>query len=110
MLERGDVYLRVAPTLWDVDFRMAVSQAELEDREQPSAYHRIAFRRVGAEGTIEIDTTRPELIASCVALVAHPDDVRFRPLVRTSLPAVRRRRPRSHSPPGRPRPRAPGLR
>ncbi len=92
MLERGDVYLRVAPTLWDVDFRMAVSQAELEDREQPSAYHRIAFRRVGAEGTIEVDTTRPELLASCVAVVAHPADPRFVDLfgtfVRTPLYGV----------------------
>ena len=29
-----------APTLWDIDFRTAVAQAELEDREQPGAYHR----------------------------------------------------------------------
>jgi valyl-tRNA synthetase len=27
-----------------------------------------------------IDTTRPELVVSCVALVAHPDDERYRPL------------------------------
>jgi hypothetical protein len=27
-----------APTLWDVDFRTTVAQAELEDREQPGAY------------------------------------------------------------------------
>jgi valyl-tRNA synthetase len=85
MLERGDVYLRVAPTLWDVDFKMAVSQAELEDREQPSAYHRIAFSRVGGAGTIEVDTTRPELLASCVAVVAHPKDPRFANLFGTSV-------------------------
>jgi valyl-tRNA synthetase len=34
-----------APTLWDVDFRTAVAQAELEDREHARAYHRIAFAR-----------------------------------------------------------------
>ena len=27
-----------------------------------------------------IDTTRPELVVSCVALVAHPDDERYQPL------------------------------
>ena len=27
-----------------------------------------------ASGTVEIETTRPELIPSVVALVAHPDD------------------------------------
>ena len=35
----------MAPTLWDVDFRTAVAQAELEDREQPAAYHRVAFHK-----------------------------------------------------------------
>ncbi len=81
MLERGDVYQRVAPTLWDVDYQMAISQAELEDREQPSAYYRLVFALASGEGVIEIDTTRPELLASCVAIVTHPEDPRFRDLV-----------------------------
>jgi valyl-tRNA synthetase len=85
MLTRGDVYSRVAPTLWDVDFKMAVSQAELEDREQPGAYHRIAFARSDGDGVIDIDTTRPELLPSCVALVAHPEDPRFQPLFGTNV-------------------------
>jgi valyl-tRNA synthetase len=65
----------MAPTLWDVTFRTAVAQAELEDRDQPGAYHRIGFD--GPEGKIFIETTRPELIPACVALVAHPDDERY---------------------------------
>jgi valyl-tRNA synthetase len=81
LLERGLAYQLEAPTLWDVDFRTAVAQAELEDREQPGAYHRIRFARADAPGSfIEIDTTRPELIPACVALVAHPDDERYKPL------------------------------
>ena len=43
-LARGEAYQLEAPTLWDVDFRTAVAQAELEDREMPGAYHRIRFR------------------------------------------------------------------
>ncbi|HUX03811.1 MAG TPA: valine--tRNA ligase [Acidimicrobiales bacterium] len=85
MLARGEVYSSVAPTLWDVDFRTAVSQAELEDRERPANYHRVAFARAGAEGTIEVETTRPELLASCVALVAHPEDPRYQPLFGSSV-------------------------
>ena len=81
MLTRGEVYSAEAPTLWDIDFRTAVSQAELEDREQPGAYHRIAFDRADNTGTVDVDTTRPELLASCVALVAHPDDERYQPLL-----------------------------
>jgi valyl-tRNA synthetase len=84
MLERGEVYSSEAPTLWDVDYRTAVSQAELEDRERPGNYHRITFQRADGGGAVEIETTRPEMLASCVALVAHPDDVRYQPLFGTS--------------------------
>jgi valyl-tRNA synthetase len=78
LLTRGLAYQVEAPTLWDVDFRTAVAQAELEDRELAGAYHRIRF---GADrGSVEIETTRPELIPACVALVAHPDDERYQPL------------------------------
>jgi valyl-tRNA synthetase len=79
-LERGEAYQLEAPTLWDVDFRTAVAQAELEDREMPGAYHRLRFARADGQGAVEIDTTRPELVPACVALVAHPDDERYRPL------------------------------
>ena len=77
-LERGEAYQSMAPTLWDVTFRTAVAQAELEDREQPGAYHRIGFD--GPDGKIYIETTRPELLPACVALVAHPDDERYQSL------------------------------
>ena len=77
-LARGEAYQSMAPTLWDVTFRTAVAQAELEDREQPGAYHRVQFD--GPDGPIFIETTRPELIPACVALVAHPDDERYQPL------------------------------
>src|SRR4030095_3584448 len=82
LLKRDLAYQLEAPTLWDVDFKTAVAQAELEDREQPGAYHRIRFARPHG-GFGEIDTTRPELIPACVALVAHPDDARYKPLFGT---------------------------
>ncbi|MBI5161454.1 MAG: valine--tRNA ligase [Micrococcales bacterium] len=83
-LGRGQAYQADAPTLWDVTFRSAVAQAELEDRDQPGAYHRITFHRPDG-GVIEVDTTRPELIPSDVALVAHPDDARYQPLFGTTV-------------------------
>lgn len=88
-LERGEAYQDFAPTLWDVTFRTAVAQAELEDREQPGAYHRLTFARSDSGELIEIMTSRPELLAACVALVAHPTDERYQDLfgktVRTPL-------------------------
>ena len=85
LLRRKLAYQVEAPTLWDVDFRTAVAQAELEDREQPAAYHRIHFQKTDGSGAIAIETTRPELIPACVALVAHPDDPRYRPLFGTDV-------------------------
>jgi valyl-tRNA synthetase len=80
LLAKGLAYQVEAPTLWDVDFKTAVAQAELEDREQPGAYHKIHFQKADGSGAIAIETTRPELIPACVALVAHPDDPRYQPL------------------------------
>jgi valyl-tRNA synthetase len=74
-LARGEAYLAEAPTLWDVTYQTAVAQAELEDRERPSVMHRLRF------GEILVDTTRPELLPACVALVCHPDDARYAGLV-----------------------------
>ena len=83
-LGRGEAYQSEAPSLWDVTFRTAVAQAELEDRERPGAYHRIGFTAPGGD-KVFIETTRPELIPACVALVAHPDDERYQHLFGTTV-------------------------
>ncbi|MFM8267857.1 MAG: valine--tRNA ligase, partial [Ilumatobacteraceae bacterium] len=88
-LARGEAYQQDAPTMWDIIERTAVAQAEMEDREIEGAFHTIAFHRTDGGGDLLIDTTRPELLPSCVAMVAHPDDERYQPLfgstVRTAL-------------------------
>ena len=79
LLRRGEAYQSEAPTMWDVTFQTAVANAEVEEREITGAYHRVAFK-YGTDDVC-IETTRPELLPACVALVAHPDDERYRPLV-----------------------------
>jgi valyl-tRNA synthetase len=83
-LDRGEAYQADAPTLWDVTFRTAVAQAELEDKEQPAAYHALAFHKPDGSPLV-IETTRPELLAACVAVVAHPDDDRYQALFGTTV-------------------------
>ncbi len=83
-LARGEAYSQEAPVLWDVDFKSAIAQAELEDRERPGAYYRIAFEN-GDGSPLFIETTRPELIPACVALVANPDDERYQDLFGTTV-------------------------
>ena len=99
-LERGEAYQAEAPGLWDVTFQTAVAQAELESREYPGFYHRLAFHitdparaaeAAAAGAPVEngvdvcIETTRPELLPACVALIAHPDDERYKPLFGTTV-------------------------
>ena len=83
-LARGDAYTAEAPGLWDVTFQTAVAQAELEARDYPGHFHRVTFHRPDGGG-VQIETTRPELIPACVALVAHPDDERYRDLFGTTV-------------------------
>jgi valyl-tRNA synthetase len=75
-LADGDAYQALAPVLWDVTFGTAVAQAEIEDRELAGTYWRLAFSVPGGREVI-VATTRPELLAACVALVAHPEDGRY---------------------------------
>ena len=79
LVTKGLVYNVDAPTLWDVTFNSAVAQAEVEDREAPGAFHDIEFGVEGG-GSFVISTTRPELLAACIGIVAHPEDERYKPL------------------------------
>ena len=83
-LARGEAYLDHAPTMWDVTFSTAVAQAEIEDRDYPGFYYRVGFLR--PDGTkVYIETTRPELIVSVCALIAHPNDERYQGLFGTTV-------------------------
>ncbi|KTF04711.1 MULTISPECIES: valine--tRNA ligase [Trueperella] len=77
-VQRGEAYQAQAPGLWDVTFQTAVAQAELEAREYPGAYHSLQFHT--PDGDVTIETTRPELLPACVAIIAHPDDERYQHL------------------------------
>jgi valyl-tRNA synthetase len=79
LLAEGHAYATEAPTLWDVDFQTAVAQAEVEDRPLTGAFHHVRFGVEGG-GSFVVATTRPELLAACVAIVAHPDDQRYQSL------------------------------
>ncbi|MHC9544721.1 MAG: valine--tRNA ligase [Vulcanimicrobiota bacterium] len=96
ILEDGEAYSTESPTLWDIDFRTAVAQAEVVDKSIPGAFHNIEFGIEGG-GSFVIATTRPELLAACVAIMAHPDDNRYReffgkravtPLFRVPVPIL----------------------
>lgn len=68
---------RFSPVAWDVTFQTAVAQADIEDRQKEGFYHEICFQVKEGAGSFIISTTRPELLAACIAVAAHPDDKRY---------------------------------
>ena len=80
LLERDLVEHRNAPTMWDIGFQSAVAQAEVEDREREGMFHHIRFA-VDDGGDFTVGTTRPELLPACIAVIAHPEDARYRALI-----------------------------
>lgn len=79
LVDKGEVYNVEAPTMWDIDFKTAVAQAEVEDRPRQGLFYDLRFA-VEEGGELLIATTRPELLGACIAVVAHPDDERYRDL------------------------------
>jgi len=79
LVAKNRAYKKYAVTLWDVDFKTAVAQAEIEDRIKPGMYHDITFK-TDSGISFTISTTRPELLSGCIAVVAHPEDTRYRHL------------------------------
>jgi valyl-tRNA synthetase len=76
----GHLYRTLQPTLWDPRDRTALAQAEVTEKESAGTMWRVAFDLDGG-GTVEIGTTRPELLAACGALLIHPDHPRAAELV-----------------------------
>jgi len=81
LYRKDHVYSVEAPTMWDVDFRTAVAQAEVDDRPQRGAFHHLRFGLADGGESFVIATTRPELLAACVGVAAHPADERYKPLL-----------------------------
>ncbi|MCL2748919.1 MAG: valine--tRNA ligase [Alphaproteobacteria bacterium] len=77
LYKTGNVKSVESPTMWDTGFQTAVAQAEIEDREIAGFFHDVRFA-VDGGGEFIIATTRPEFLPACIAIVAHPDDERYK--------------------------------
>ena len=83
LYQKGFVENRRTPVFWDTQFKTAVAQADMEDRQKQGAYHDIKFCIWNGESSSSgeefvISTTRPEMLPACVAVVAHPEDQRYK--------------------------------
>jgi len=75
----GRVYRKEAPSIWCPACQTAIAQVELENKEIPSTFNDLVFKVDNKE--LIIATTRPEMLAACVAVFAHPDDKRYKSLI-----------------------------
>ncbi|WP_435098939.1 valine--tRNA ligase [Halarchaeum sp. P4] len=70
------VYRDEHPVNWCPRCGTAIADAEVEPIEREGTLHYVTFPGVDNDD-IEIATTRPELMAACVAMAVHPDDERY---------------------------------
>ncbi len=74
--KRNLAYRQKAPSIWCPECRTAIAQAELNDLERESEFVTLPFSLPGGN-ILPIATTRPELLAACVAVFVHPEDKRY---------------------------------
>ncbi|WPY00550.1 Valine--tRNA ligase [Candidatus Trichorickettsia mobilis] len=76
---KDEVFRDQQPMLWDPVDQTALAQADIEDKEKSSFMNDVVFYTDKGEQLI-IATTRPEMLAACVAVLFHPDDSRYQHL------------------------------
>jgi len=81
LYKQGRVYRQEGPVTWCTSCRTAIAQAELEDQNRSSQLNTLAFELRGKKEKLNIATTRPELLAACVAIFVHPDDARYKKII-----------------------------
>jgi valyl-tRNA synthetase len=80
LYKKGYIYRKSEPALYCTASRTTVSQADLEDIEKETVFSTIAFKVSDTNEDLLIATTRPELLASCVAIFVNPNDSRYKNL------------------------------
>ena len=88
MYEQGLIYRGKRLVNWDPVLQTAVSDLEVESREEDGRLWHVRYPFAGREGHLIVATTRPETMLGDVAVAVHPDDERYKHLVgaRIALP------------------------
>ena len=90
MYHDGLIYQEEHPVNWCPRCETAIAFAEVEYEDRDASLNYILFKKAGVDAEkeaayVEIATTRPELLASCVAVAVHPDDERYRDIAGKEL-------------------------
>jgi valyl-tRNA synthetase len=88
MYEQGLIYRGKRLVNWDPVLQTAVSDLEVESREEDGQLWHVRYPFAGRAGHLVVATTRPETMLGDTAVAVHPDDERYRHLIgsRIALP------------------------
>ncbi len=79
LYKKGLIYKEKFPTIYCPECQTPVAQAELEDKAKTTFFTTLRFKSGNQE--LPIATTRPELLAACVAVFINPKDKRYKALI-----------------------------
>jgi valyl-tRNA synthetase len=95
LYRKGLIYRDHYMVNWDPGTESAISDLEVEDREETDTLFHIAYPLEDGSGEVVVATVRPETMLADTAVAVNPDDDRYRHLVGRAaiLPLVGRRLP-----------------
>jgi valyl-tRNA synthetase len=86
LFNEGRIYKANHPVNWCPRCGTALAESEVEYKDNITKLNTILFSQVDdPEKTVEIATTRPELLCTCQLVAVHPDDERYKDLVGKEL-------------------------
>jgi len=81
LYEDGLIYRDLAIVNWCPSCQTAISDVEVDFREQTSKLYEIDYPIAGSDRHLTVATTRPETMLGDTALAVHPSDERYRDLI-----------------------------
>ncbi len=97
LYNKGLIYRGVRMVNWDPKAKTAVSDEEVEYRDEKSKLYYVKYFSKDSDDFISVATTRPETIPGDTAICVHPDDERYKhlhgktvivPLVNREVPVI----------------------
>ena len=78
MYNEGLIYRGEKIINWDIQAKTALSNIEVEYKDEEGAFYHINYPFADGSGYLQIATTRPETMFADQALMVHPDDERYK--------------------------------
>ena len=85
LYDEGLIYRGKRLVNWDPVLKTAVSDLEVESREEQGHLWHLRYPRTDGNGHVIVATTRPETMLGDMAVAVHPEDERYQDLVGQTL-------------------------